>query len=449
MFDDWKSAERFAKHIDAFGVERALEILEATLAATQTITIGEYLREYANGLTGIEEETRKRYLRFCENDIDPFMGALPIDAYTEQLDAAWVDWLSNERGNAPKTVVNKHGFVSAGMAAAARRKPEPLVPSNPCAYTRLPRVQGRKRDYLTPVEYELLEAVLWPKYRPMLEFLVMSMCRPGEVFALTVGDIDPETGAVSITKAWKYAGGKRKLGPPKSSRGVRIAYVPLETIARLDLDRPRDELLFPTGAGTAFTVVGFYEQIWLPALRRLEALANVAEPGHDDAGHNLFGRIAHWQGESAEQLLARFGRGTVERMLEKWLVPYITRHTGISWRLQDGVPIWVVSRDAGHESTSTTDKAYGHIDARASLAAAEQVAGRLPTLRRNVIELDLVRRRRQVRAGDLGEIDQVDTNVFEAVWLSAEGEVRSQVFATYEAAVDHVAYYEAGEPLAA
>ncbi|MFD3748383.1 tyrosine-type recombinase/integrase [Nocardia sp. NPDC058633] len=453
-FDDELEAVRWAALLDKVGPERAEAILFARIGATVPggeLTIAEWLRQYADRLRGIEDATRKRYHRYIDLDVVPFMGELPLSAYTEELDAAWVLWLEHDvcnrpgrpPGNSPKTIRNKHGFVSEAMAAAARHRPEPLVPSNPCAHTRLPRVNGRRRDFLTPTEYELVEAVLWPKYRPMFEFMVMSMCRPGEVFALTVGDIDPETGAVNVDKAWKYDNGRRKLGPPKSERGTRVTHVPLETIARLDLDRDPDELLFPTGVGTAFTTHGFYEQVWLPAVRRLEALADREQPGG-----KLFGKMAHWEGETAAELLARFGHKTVDRLLRKWLTPYLTRHTGISWRLQDGVPIWVVSRDAGHESVSTTDRKYGHIDTRASIAAAVRVGGRLPLLRDNVVSLELARRRRLVRIGELGEVDPLAEG-FEAVWKDRTGVVHSQVFDTFEAAVDHVALHEVDDVEAA
>lgn len=453
VFDDELEAVRWAALLDRLGAERAEAILRARLGveAAGELTLAQWLRRYVDRLSGIEDATRKRYHRFIDLDVVGFFGEdCPLSTYTEELDAAWVLWLEHDvchkpgrpPGNLPKTIRNKHGFMSEAMAAAARHRPDPLVPANPCAHTRLPRANGRRRDFFTPAEFELFEAVLWPKYRPMFEFMVMSMCRPGEVFALTVGDVDPDTGAVTIDKAWKYDNGRRKLGAPKSERGVRVTYVPLETVARLELDRPRDELLFPTGVGTAFTVAGFYSQIWLPAIRRLEALADP-----DDPGRNLFGRMARWPGETPAQLLTRFDRSVVDGLLAKWVTPYITRHTGISWRLQDGVPIWVVSRDAGHESVSTTDRKYGHIDSRASLAAAETAAGRLPALRSTVVDLEMMRRRRMVRAGQLGEIDQTGEG-FEAVWMDADGVVHSRVFDDYDAAVDHVALHEVGDPIA-
>nr|WP_249644728.1 hypothetical protein [Nocardia sputi] len=63
------------------------------------------------------------------------------------------------------------------------------------------------------------------------------------------------------------------------------------------------------------------------------------------------------------------------------------RHTGISWKLQDGVPLFVVSRDAGHESVTTTDRRYGHNDRAASASAAQVIAGRLPRVRASMLTL--------------------------------------------------------------
>ncbi|MFD6399002.1 hypothetical protein [Nocardia sp. NPDC060249] len=130
-------------------------------------------------------------------------------------------------------------------------------------------------------------------------------------------------------------------------------------------------------------------------------------------------------------------------MAGKKLTPYTSRHTGISWRLQDGEPIWVVSRDAGHSSIAITDARYGHISAAASAASAEAIAGRLPRLRAHVLDLEQARRRRLVRLGKLGEIERVPGG-FEAIWMDARGLVDSQVFDTYDIAVNHIAQHEAG-----
>lgn len=447
MFDDYTAAANWAELLVRVGAAEAERILAARLGAESSTAMDfvAWLRHYIDRLTGVEPETKKKYHRFVDLDIAQFYAKnygerLPVDAVTQDMDAAWVVYLAEDLGNSPKTIANKHGFVSAAMSAAVRQRPVPLIPYNPCADTRLPTTYVSEFDIFTAEEFEFFEALLGPRWRGMFEFAVMSMTRPAEYTALTKGDINPKTGAVRVNKAWKWAGTKRKLGKPKSARGVRTTYIPLETVARLDLTGDPDDLLFPNENGEPLMVSRIH-QAWQPALRRLEALAT----GDYSVFHGR-GRGA-WTGEAPEILLAKYGH-LIEKLRAKRITPYITRHTGISWRLQDGVPIWVVSRDAGHESVQTTDKRYGHIDATASQAAAQKAAARLRGLRRNVVDLAFERRRRMVRAGRLGEIDCIGDR-FEAVWMSADGLVQSEVFDDYDTAVDHIAHHEAGDLLAA
>ncbi|MFD6224362.1 hypothetical protein [Nocardia asteroides] len=103
-----------------------------------------------------------------------------------------------------------------------------------------------------------------------------------------------------------------------------------------------------------------------------------------------------------------------------------------------------MSRDAGHSSIAITDARYGHISSAASAASAEAIAGRLPRLRADVIDLEQARRRRLVRLEPLGEIERVPGG-FEAIWMDARGLVHSQAFDTYDQAVGHIAQHEAAQ----
>ncbi|APE32654.1 hypothetical protein BOX37_00150 [Nocardia mangyaensis] len=444
-FVDHAEAIRWAKLLDRVGAVEAERVLAARLAAAaaeaEVLTLKAWLHRYVNSLgKSVEEETKRKYRRMIDRDMVPFFGEdLPVDALTPELDAAWVDWLESEFGNGAKTVRNKHGLLCAAMGAAARKRPKALIPWNPCADTRLPKCSAREVDHLDDLEYELIEQLLEPFWRSWWEFGVMSMARPGEQGALKVGDINRDNGAVSIVRAWKWANGRPRLGDPKTERGIRTTFVPLETVARLDLDRPADAWLFLTPTGLPVTSVRFWQQGWAPALERLVALHK--------GDRTPFTGAAGWQGLSFDELLNRYGR-VVDRLMSKRLTPYVTRHTGISWRLQDGEPIWVVSRDAGHSSYAITDKRYGHHSHAASAASAQVIAGRLPRLRSTVVGIEQARRRRLVQLGRLGEIERVAAG-FEAVWMDADGVVQSQVFSTYDTAVDHVAQHEAGDLLAA
>jgi integrase len=442
-FDDHRAAIRWAKLLDRVGPIEAERVLAAQLAADpDVVTLKVWLHRYVDSLgKSVDDETKRKYRRMIDRDMVPFLGEnLPVDAMTPELDAAWVEWLETEFENGPKTIRNKHGLLCAAMGAAARKRPTPLIPWNPCAETKLPKCSAREVDHLDELEYELIEQLLEPFWRSWWEFGVMSMARPGEQGALKVGDINRDTGAVSIVRAWKWANGRMKLGDPKTERGVRVTFVPLETVARLDLDdRPADAWLFLTPTGLPVTSVRFWQQGWAPALERLDALV---------AGDRTpFTGAAGWGGLSFDELHKRYGR-IAARLKSKRLTPYTTRHTGISWRLQDGEPIWVVSRDAGHSSITITDRKYGHNSTAASAASAQVIAGRLPRLRSKVVGIEQARRRRLVQLGRLGEIERVAAG-FEAVWMDERGLVQSAVFETYDAAVDHVAQHEAGDLLAA
>jgi integrase len=171
------------------------------------------------------------------------------------------------------------------------------------------------------------------------------MARSTEVAALTVGDINRDSGAVRINKAFKYAGTGWQLGPPKTKRGVRTVNVPFETLDLLDLERPHDALLFHTRRGTPY----FYQEAFLLALRELIEV--------DDQSNVV-----------------------IDRLEGKRPSPYTLRHTGISWRLLGGVPMFVVSRDVGHNSYDTTDKRYEQLDRTASAEAAQVLAAKIQRL---------------------------------------------------------------------
>ncbi|MGQ4618966.1 tyrosine-type recombinase/integrase [Nocardia sp. R7R-8] len=379
-FDDYAKAQWWAGLIDRVGINEALKVLDTEHdAESGTMLLAEWLTKYVNRLTGVQEDGRRKYLAYIRNDIVPFFGdRAPLDAVTQDTDAAWIVYLQQDKGNSPKTISNKHAFLSAALRAAVEQRPVPLLPYNPCAGMRLPRHDRAEIDIFDNDEWELFEQLLGRRWRPQAEFGLVSMARPSEVGALLVRDVDPVTGAVRISKAWKARGSRLVLGKPKSKRGIRTVNVPLETLRRLDLERPGDRLLFHTDNDTPVTAYHFYKNAWQPALRRLDVAAR--------RDRRLLRNRALWRDADPEDLLARFGPA-IRTLNGKVLTPYTLRHTGISWKLQDGVPIFVVSRDAGHESVNTTDRYYGHNDRRASESAAQVIAGRLPRVRANMLSI--------------------------------------------------------------
>jgi hypothetical protein len=49
------------------------------------------------------------------------------------------------------------------------------------------------------------------------------------------------------------------------------------------------------------------------------------------------------------------------------------------------LPVYVVSREAGHESVGTTDRRYGHFDRSASVVSAAAFESMMPGVRRGMV----------------------------------------------------------------
>ncbi|WP_051407147.1 site-specific integrase [Nocardia sp. CNY236] len=344
-FEDYREALKFKDLLDRVGPDRALDIIDAIHGVSQTgvPTLREAIDDHIGALTGVEKGTKLRYRRYLENDVATFQGMadLPITAIDAKLLGCWVTHLEEDRGNAPKTIANKASFVSGVLKGLAAKG---IIPGNPCAAVRLPRVDPAEMTFLEQDEFAAIVKVIPEQWRPLTMFLAASGSRFGEASALTVGDIDMKAGTVRINKAWKYTGGRRHLGRPKTKKGNRTINLDADLIALLPLGRPRDKLLFEH-TEQQVEVTWYYRNIWTKAVTRLSSEKGDPLNGKRPRIHDL-------------------------------------RHTCASWMLCDNIPLHVVQAHLGHESIKTTSDRYGHLDRRSGSAAAAAVGAKLPIPRK-------------------------------------------------------------------
>ncbi|WP_328439217.1 tyrosine-type recombinase/integrase [Nocardia puris] len=344
-FDDHGAALKWQKVLDEVGPERVRAMLAAEDEAREekVVTLNnDWAETYIRGITGVEEATRNRYRRYMVNDIGPAMGDLPLaalcvaDADENSVVQQWVNEMEAD-GVSPKTIANKHGFLSGCLRVGVKRK---LLPFNPCEDTKLPK-RRRETVFLEPEEFDIVYAAVPARWRPMVLWLVTTGMRYSEATAIRVGDIAQHAGddgekyyTARISKAWKYTGtNERKLGGPKTQRGWRTINVPAETIAALNLDgRGKDQLLFRTSRDKRIIPQQFHNLAWKPAM---EAVA--------------------------------------ERLGKKPR-PHDLRHTCASWMLNNGAEITDVSAHLGHESIKTTVDVYGHLDRRSGHRASTAIS---------------------------------------------------------------------------
>lgn len=331
-FADLASAERFRTNVEHHGPAEALKIIDVIDSREHQTTLREWMTTHIDGMTGIQEGTRRKYQGFRDRDY-PELENLPLSAVTEASIGTWVKRLETEKV-AGKTIQGKHAFLSGALGAAVRAG---KIERNPCEGRRLPKTLRKDMIFLTKAEfYQVHAGIDQQRWKDLAEWLVSTGMRFGEATALTAADVDVEQKTCQITKAWKHAGGsKREIGVPKSARSVRTISLPDQAVAvikRRLSDPTVGDYLFCNSAGTAATTQEFYNRAWLDARKVL-------------------------------------GEKRVPRVHD-------LRHTCASWLIGAGVPLFVVSRHLGHEDITTTANTYGHLD-RASFDDAAAAIGKV------------------------------------------------------------------------
>jgi integrase len=163
------------------------------------------------------------------------------------------------------------------------------------------------------------DAALWGS-------MALAGLRLGEALGLAEHDVDLDTGLVHVRRTLLQ---DRSFGPPKCERGIRDVPV---TDRLEQLCRPHRKLV---------------------AARRLAAATCVETDALFPTQRGTYPSIRNVQ--------RRF-RGVVRALeLPTGTSPHTLRHTWASVLLSSGVPIFLVSRYAGHATIQTNADQYGHL----------------------------------------------------------------------------------------
>lgn len=335
-FDTVKDAEQFRAAVDTLGAEKAMlawGIAPTKRAAKRSTapTVTEWLRRYIASRTGVTKTTLYDYTSYLSNDIADTLGPIPLDLLSRDDVAGWVQGLT-ERGLAGKSIANRHGFLSAALNVAVQ---EQIIDFNPAAATRLPRTERKDMVFLTHEEYDLLWSCFTPRWQPLLDFMVASGARMGEVFALKPSDVDALSGTVRILRAWKRTYDERgyEIGPTKTKMSTRTISVDPAVLKRLDYTH---EWLFTNTVGKPMRAPSFRNNVWYPAVEKAKAKGLTKTPRIHDL-----------------------------------------RHTCASWMVQGGESLAVVQAHLGHESINTTISLYTHLDRKSASQAAQRLGSHL------------------------------------------------------------------------
>ncbi|MGJ0383705.1 tyrosine-type recombinase/integrase [Paenarthrobacter nicotinovorans] len=323
-FVSHSEAETLKRLLDANG--QNFEIAQHAILdnSKRVPTVAEVIQEHIDLLVRPSSGTVKTYQTMLDLHVKKVIGGLPVDKLDYRAIAFWVKSML-AKGRSPKTIKNVHGLISAAMNTAEMLG---YITRNPCRGVQLPSVEKAEDEmmFLTHAEFGLIMEFMGERYRDFTNFLVMTGTRFGEATALTVADIDllGKPATARINKAWKRDGqNKFYIGPTKTGAGKRtIGLNPalVDLLIPLVAGRPSGDLLFSTPKGERIVHKLYWHHFWVPAVKA----AQVRGLRKDPRIHDL-------------------------------------RHTHASWLIQDGVPIFTISRRLGHASIKTTEQVYGHL----------------------------------------------------------------------------------------
>lgn len=170
----------------------------------------------------------------------------------------------------------------------------------------------------------LVESFDLERWALTTEFLALTGLRFGECAGLNAEDVGPEY--ISVTKSWSEA--FRILGDPKTKSSIREVYIQpelAEVIKKIRICMKKQKMMF----------------------------------GYEDKGYFLTGADGDRIGYAAYK--KQLAEAAQKAGIEKNVTPHVLRHTMTSLFAEAGVPLEVISRRLGHDSSEMTRSIYLHI----------------------------------------------------------------------------------------
>jgi integrase len=314
------------------------------------VTVAEYLRsrlEIWRAKGEVSAKPAERYGQLIRAQVEPFIGATPLQKLTEEEVEWWHTKLLTEGrhdktgGVSTRTIRDAHRVVSKALSEAVRHK---LVPRNVCTFQPPPKVVSKKMRILTPEQVagfaDLLDG---HELAALAVTALFTGMRRGELLALNWGNVDFAAKIIRVRKALEETNerGVQIKETPKTEAGVRDIKLPdivietlqahrkhlLERRMQLGLGKLTDtDWVFPNGEGS---------------LRSPDQVS-------DDWG----------------ELSRELGLGISFHEL---------RHTHASQLIDEGIDVVMISKRLGHATPSVTLTTYAHLFQKDDSKAADAI----------------------------------------------------------------------------
>lgn len=303
--------------------------------ATMRITFDEW-RDRFMAARVVEPETARRDKGVLANHLDPQWSGWKLAAISRIEVQGWVKRMESA-GVGAHAVRHAYNMLATMLSAAVD---EGILPASPARRISLPPTPAKQPAWFTHDQVEAICEQLPARHAAATWLMAWCGLRWGETSGLRVRDVAFLRRRLSVVGVNTQHGRWKEY--PKSSRSRREIPVPphvLELLAPLAAGKAPGELLFLTerqyrGESRPWSG-GNWRLRWHEAIEAAQA----ARPELGVPAHS----------------------------------PHSLRHSAASWLVQQGVPLYDVQRQLGHESFAITAR-YAHLapDAHDAIEAAWQ-----------------------------------------------------------------------------
>jgi integrase len=262
----------------------------------------------------LAETTRERYEFAFRLHVVPHLGDLAVkDVRVGRVRTWWKQLGDDGVGQAARA--KAYRVLRAIMNTAVD---DQLVRRNPCRIAKAGEDGSAERKTLTIAEVFAVADAIQPRFRALVLLGAFTSLRFGELAALTRGDLDLDTGDVSVSKSQaELRGGRRMIKGPKSEAGVRVVSIP--KVIRPEVAAHLTEYVAPDRSAVVF--VGpkggrlrrhNFRRVWLAAL--VEAKITKEDVHFHDLRHTG-NDLAAKAGATTKELMSRMGHATMRAAL--------------------------------------------------------------------------------------------------------------------------------------
>lgn len=296
------------------------------------ITFDEYAEKWLSRNSS-NVSTRARRESALRNWVtDSPLGKTPLDAIRPSTVQAWI---SSTAALESSTANTNYGYVRSILEAAAN---DNLIQSNPCHARSVtpPRPGIRRPDVWSAARVDAVRSAIHPRYRALVDIGAGLGMRPGEIYGLSVHDIDWFRGTVMIRRQVKVVKHRLVFAAPKGGkeRHMPVANELLRVLTDYLTRFPAQERTLP----------------WDSPEGRPETAQLVLT--------NYYGRVIHPHSVHRSIWHPTLQRAGISQVRSSG--PHALRHFYASSALAAGESPVSVAQWLGHASTAYMLQVYGH-----------------------------------------------------------------------------------------